>query len=85
MQEFARSILNEYSLPKYFLAEAINTDYELWHGKNPNIKYLQVFCCKCFIFNNKEKLENFDSKKNVGIFLGYSSTSKAYRIFNKKA
>ena len=34
--------------------------------------------------NNKEKLGSFDSKMDVGIFLGYSSTSKAYRVFNKR-
>ena len=26
----------------------------------------------------------FDSKADEGIFLGYSTTSKAYRIFNKR-
>ena len=60
------------------------TPYELWHGKIPNIGYFKVFGCKCFILNNKEKLGKFDSKTDVGIFLGYSSTSKAYRVFNKK-
>ena len=29
-------------------------------------------------------MEKFDAKSNVGIFLGYSSSSKAYRVFNKK-
>ena len=26
----------------------------------------------------------FDSQNNEGIFLGYSSTSKAYRVYNKR-
>ena len=26
----------------------------------------------------------FDSRSDEGIFLGYSSTSKAYRVFNKR-
>jgi len=101
LQEFARSMLHEYGLPKYFWAEAVNTacyvlnrvlirpsldktPYELWHDKIPNIGYFKVFGCKCFILNNKEKLGKFDSKTDVGIFLGYSSTSKAYRVFNKR-
>ena len=50
-----------------------------------NISYFHVFGCKCFIHNNgKDNLENFDTKSDEGIFLGYSTTSKAYRIFNKK-
>ena len=36
------------------------------------------------MLNNKEKLGKFDSKTDIGIFLGYSSISKAYRVFNKR-
>ena len=36
------------------------------------------------ILNTKDNLGIFDAKSNVGIFLGYSSSSKAYRVFNKK-
>ena len=60
------------------------TPYELWKGRKPNIGYLKVFGCKCFILNTKDNLGKFDSKSNVGIFLGYSTTSKAYRVFNKR-
>ena len=60
------------------------TLYELWHNKIPNSGYLKVFSCKCFILNTKKKLEKFDSKTDIGIFLGYSSTSIAYRVFNKR-
>lgn len=49
-----------------------------------NIGYFKVFGCKYFILNIKENLENFDSKFNIEIFLGYSSTSKAYWVFNKR-
>ncbi|KAI3672740.1 hypothetical protein L6452_38838 [Arctium lappa] len=38
----------------------------------------------CFILNNKDQLGKFDSKADDGIFLGYSSISKAYRVFNKR-
>ena len=29
-------------------------------------------------------MEKFDSRSDEGIFLGYSSTSKAYRVYNKR-
>ena len=62
------------------------TPYELWHGRKPNISYFHIFGCKYFIHNNdKDNLEKFDAKADEGIFLGYSTSSKAYRIFNKRS
>ena len=60
------------------------TPYELWKNKKPNISYFKVFGSKCFILNTKDNLGKFDAKSSVGIFLGYSLSSKAYRVFNKK-
>ena len=37
------------------------------------------------ILNTKDNLGKFDAKSNIGIFLGYYSSSKAYRVFNKKS
>ena len=34
--------------------------------------------------NGKDNLEKFDAKLDEAIFLGYSTNSKAYRVFNKK-
>ncbi|XP_042973126.1 uncharacterized protein LOC122304931, partial [Carya illinoinensis] len=60
------------------------TPYELWNEKKPNIGYFHVFGCKCFILNDRNNLGKFDAKSDEGIFLGYSTNSKAYRVFNKK-
>ena len=60
------------------------TSYELWNNRKPKISYLRVFGCKCFILNTKDNLAKFDSKADEGIFLGYSTYSKAYRVFNKR-
>ena len=60
------------------------TPYELWNNKKPNVSYFKVFECKCFILNEKDNLGKFDAKSDEGIFLGYSSVSKAFRIFNKR-
>ncbi|RVW58424.1 hypothetical protein CK203_109027 [Vitis vinifera] len=32
----------------------------------------------------QDNLGKFDAKSNVGIFLGYSTSSKAFRVFNKR-
>ena len=57
--------------------------YELWKNMKPNISYFKVFGSQCFILNTKENFGKFDAKSNVGIFLGYSLSCKAYRVFNK--
>ncbi|XP_072094203.1 uncharacterized protein [Arachis hypogaea] len=61
------------------------TPYELWKGHPPNLSYFHVFGCKCFILNIKENLGKFDPKTHEGIFLGYSTNSKAYRVYNKNS
>ena len=58
--------------------------YELWNNKKPNVSYFKVFGCKCFILNEKDVLGKFDAKSDEGIFLGHSSVSKAFRVFNKR-
>ena len=35
--------------------------------------------------NGKERLKKFDAKSDEAIFLGYSSSSKAFRVFNKRS
>ncbi|KAH9778649.1 hypothetical protein KPL71_007414 [Citrus sinensis] len=101
IQEMARTMLNENSLPNYFWVEAVNTacyvlnrvlirpnlnktPYELWKYRKPNIGYFKVFGYKCFVLNTKDNLGKFDPKSDVGIFLGYSNSSKAYKVYNKR-
>ena len=58
------------------------TSYELIVGRKPNISYFRVFGCKCYILKKCVRLSKFDSRCDVGFLLGYSSNSKAYRVFN---
>lgn len=98
----ARVMLNQFSLPKYFWAEAVNTacyvlnrvlirpeskktPYELWFNRTPYVSYFKIFGCKYFIFNAKDNLGKFDSEADEGIFLGYATKCKSYRVFNKKS
>src|SRR5438876_2339239 len=51
-------------------------------GRKPSIKFFHIFGCKCFVLRNfGEKIGKLDSKADEGIFLGYSMTLKAYRIY----
>ncbi|CAN0917421.1 Retrovirus-related Pol polyprotein from transposon TNT 1-94 [Linum grandiflorum] len=74
-----------YIINRALIRSKINkTPYELWKGKRPSISYFKPFGCKSFILNTKDHLGKFDSKFDEGIFVGYSSHSRAYRIYNKR-
>jgi hypothetical protein len=61
------------------------TPYELWYGRRPNISYMKIFGCKCFILNESDKRDKLDPKSNEGVFVGYSNSSKAYRVYIKSS
>jgi len=47
--------------------------------------HLRVLGCKCYVHNNgKDVLGKVDPRSDEAIFLGYSSHSKAYKVFNKQ-
>jgi transposase InsO family protein len=56
------------------------TPYEILNGRNPNIAYFEDFGCKCYIMKKDTRLSKFEKKCDEGFLLGYSTTSKAYRV-----
>ena len=61
------------------------TPYELWNDRKPHIDHFRAFGCKVYVHNNgKDNLGKFDAKSDEAIFVGYSSHSRAYRVFNKR-
>ena len=61
------------------------TLYELFKGKSPSIAHFKIFGTKCFVhINDKRDIDKFEAKSELGIFLRYSVTSRAYRIYNSK-
>ncbi|KAL8092978.1 hypothetical protein AgCh_035017 [Apium graveolens] len=60
----------------------LKTPYELLKKRTPNISYFRVFGSKCFILDTQNNRGKFDAKSSEGIFLGYSTKSKAYRVYN---
>lgn len=58
---------------------------ELLKGKNPNLSHLYVFECKHYVLNNgKRHSKKIDSKLNEGIFLGYTTIRRGYKITNMR-
>nr|GEY14133.1 retrovirus-related Pol polyprotein from transposon TNT 1-94 [Tanacetum cinerariifolium] len=60
------------------------TPYELFNSKIPAIGFLRPFGCYVMILNTLDHLGKFDAKGDGGYFVGYSMSSKAFRVFNKR-
>ena len=60
------------------------TPYELWYGRQPNLKYFRVFGSECYVCKDPKQLSKFDTSGEKTIFLGYSQNSRAYRVYNLK-
>jgi hypothetical protein len=58
------------------------TPFEAWQGLKPDIRHLRVFGCLAFIRIPKEKRRKWDSQAIQGIFIGYCSTTKQYRVYD---
>nr|GEW15219.1 retrovirus-related Pol polyprotein from transposon TNT 1-94 [Tanacetum cinerariifolium] len=59
------------------------TPYELMNKRKPNIKFFCVFGCRCYLLNDYEDVGNLKAKGDIGVFVGYSKESAAFRIYNK--
>jgi hypothetical protein len=64
--------------------ETPTTLCEVWKGRKPTVKYFHVFGSKCYILADREQRRKMDPKSDEGIFLGYSTNSRAYRVFNSR-
>nr|GEW66173.1 uncharacterized mitochondrial protein AtMg00810-like [Tanacetum cinerariifolium] len=59
------------------------TPYELLHNKLPDLSFLHVFGTLCYPTNDSENLGKLQPKADIGIFIGYALTKKAFRIYNR--
>nr|GFA69406.1 hypothetical protein [Tanacetum cinerariifolium] len=60
------------------------TPYELLHNKLPDLSFLHVFGALCYPTNDSENLGKLQPKADIGIFIGYAPTKKAFRICNRR-
>ena len=72
-----------YASNRLFLQKFLSkTPYEMLNGKKPDISFFRVFGCKCYIYKKRQHLGKFQRSCDIGFLVGYSSKSKAYRVFN---
>nr|GFC42055.1 hypothetical protein [Tanacetum cinerariifolium] len=72
--EAARTMLSAAKVPLFFWAEAIATAFKFFH----------IFGSVCYIVRDGENLDKMKEKGDECIFVGYSTQSRAYRVFNKR-
>ena len=57
------------------------TRKEAFTGEKPKVGHLRIFGCLVYIHMPKEKRTKMEPSKKKGTFVGYSETTKAYRIY----
>ncbi|GJZ22513.1 ribonuclease H-like domain-containing protein [Tanacetum coccineum] len=60
------------------------TPYELFLGRKPALSFMRPFGRPVTILNTIDHLGKFDRKADEGFFVGYSTNSKAFRVFNSR-
>lgn len=61
------------------------TPYEAWSGKKPIVSHFRTFGCKAFMLEKRSGRSKFKAKSTECIMVGYSSESKAYRVYEPKS
>nr|GFA69477.1 retrovirus-related Pol polyprotein from transposon TNT 1-94 [Tanacetum cinerariifolium] len=60
------------------------TPYHIINDRKPSVKFFHIFGSICYIVRDGENLDKMKNKGNECIFVGYSTHSRAYRVFNKR-
>ncbi|GJZ23179.1 uncharacterized mitochondrial protein-like protein [Tanacetum coccineum] len=55
-----------------------------WAGRKPALSFIRPFGCPVTILNTIDHLGKFNGKADEGFFVGYSTNSKAFRVFNSR-
>ena len=63
-------------------AVAAMTPAEAFTGVKPSVSHFKVFGCDAYVHISDHKRTKFDSKSKKCKFLGYSTQSKAYRLWD---
>ncbi|GJT87906.1 retrovirus-related pol polyprotein from transposon TNT 1-94 [Tanacetum coccineum] len=60
------------------------TPYEILHEKPPDLSFFHIFGALCYPTNDSENLGKLQPKADIGNFIGYAPTKKAFRIYNRR-
>nr|GFC89652.1 hypothetical protein [Tanacetum cinerariifolium] len=60
------------------------TPYHIINDRKPSVKFFHIFGSLCYNARDGENLDKMKEKGDACIFVGYSTQSRAYRVFNKR-
>nr|GEX15693.1 hypothetical protein [Tanacetum cinerariifolium] len=60
------------------------TPYHINNDQKPSVKFFHIFGSLCYIVRDGENIKKMKEKCDACIFVGYSTQSRAYRVFNKR-
>nr|GEZ62560.1 hypothetical protein [Tanacetum cinerariifolium] len=60
------------------------TPYHIINNRKPSVKFFHIFGSLCCIVRDGENLDKIKEKGDACIFVGCSTQSRAYRVFNKR-
>nr|GEU83333.1 hypothetical protein [Tanacetum cinerariifolium] len=60
------------------------TLYHIINDQTLSVKFFHIFGSLCYIIRDGENLDKMKEKGDACIFVGYSTQSRAYRVFNKR-
>nr|GEX32052.1 hypothetical protein [Tanacetum cinerariifolium] len=60
------------------------TPYHIINDRKPSVKFFHIFGSLCYIVRDGENLDKMKEKGDACIFVGYSTQSRAYRVFNNR-
>ncbi|GJY44094.1 retrovirus-related pol polyprotein from transposon TNT 1-94 [Tanacetum coccineum] len=58
--------------------------YELIQGRKTNTQYFHVFGSLCYPTNDRDDIGKMKPKAGIGIFIGYSESSRGFRVYNRQ-
>nr|GEW18680.1 retrovirus-related Pol polyprotein from transposon TNT 1-94 [Tanacetum cinerariifolium] len=79
------TLLNNHTTPiPTLIPRHEKTPYHIINDRKPSIKFFHIFGSVCYIVRDGENLNKMKEKGDECIFVGYSTQSRAYRVFNKR-
>ncbi|CAL8990056.1 unnamed protein product [Prunus brigantina] len=61
------------------------TPFEAYSTRKPGVAHLKVFGSVCFVHKPEENRQKLDAKSTRGVFVGYATCEKGYRVFDPVA
>lgn len=58
------------------------TPYELVYNRPPPLAHLRVFCCLCYVHNQKHGGGKFEARGHRSVFIGYPFSKKGWIVYN---